>query len=102
MFVLAFIFRQNAEITAFKNAIKERHPLLTDVYCFADGLKLMLQQSGDVVFQNRYYNGYTHDHYVWNVLVFVPSGRLMSCALNSPGCLHDHTIAGYGSVYVGL
>lgn len=66
------------EIGTLKEAILERHPLLTDVFCVADGLKLRLQQSGDRPIQAAYYNGWTHDHYVSNVLVFAPNGQ-QSC-----------------------
>ncbi len=73
-----------AEITTFKQAFEKRHRVLKHVYSIADGLKLRLEQSGDVIVQNRYYNGWTHDHYVSNVMVFAPNGRIIACALNAP------------------
>ena len=34
--------------------------------------------------QNRFYNGWIHDHYVSNVLMLAPNERIISCALNAP------------------
>lgn len=95
----AIVMPSDVEIARFKQAITNRHPRLQNVYCVADGVKLRLQQSGNAVIQNAFYNGWTHDHYVGNVLVFAPSGRIIACALNAPGCLHDSTIASYGDIY---
>ncbi len=60
---------------------------------------MTLQQAGDVIIQIRLYNGWTHEYYVSDVLVFAPNGREIACALNATGCLHDSTVAGYGDVY---
>ena len=49
-----------------------------------DGLKLLLQQSGDVYIQKRFYNGWTHDHYISCVFVFAPDGTIAICAYNLP------------------
>ena len=50
-----------------------------------DGLKLYLEQASDCVVQNRYYNGWTHDHYVSTVLVFCPDGTIPIVMYNIPG-----------------
>ena len=52
--------------------ISERHPLLTDCWAMMDGLKLYLQASGNSDIQERYYNGWTHDHYVTSIICFYP------------------------------
>lgn len=90
------------EISLFKQSFREKHSLLPDVYCCADGLKLYLQQAGDCVIQNMFYNGWTHDHYVGNVFVFAPNGRIIMCAVNAPGAFHDSTIAEWGGIYEKL
>jgi hypothetical protein len=64
-----------------------------------DGLKLLLQQSGDLKIQRRYYNGWTHDHYVTNLFLFSPDGKIHQCFLNAPGCMHDSTMAQWSSIY---
>ena len=57
----------DAKIQSFKNCVQERHPRLVDVWLTMDGLKVYLQQSPESVVQNRYYNRWTHDHYITNV-----------------------------------
>ncbi len=64
-----------------------------------DGLKLYLEQSGDVVLQNMFYNGWTHDPYVSSVFVFGPDGTIPIAAINYPGCFHDSQIADWGKIY---
>ena len=59
------------KIAEYKEMVRSRHPNLTDVWCTMDGLKLTLQQSGDALIQERYYNGWTHDHYVSSVLCYI-------------------------------
>jgi hypothetical protein len=87
------------ETAAFKNAINARHSLLKDIWAVADGLKLKLQQSRDVVIQNMFYNGWTHDHYVSNVFVFTPDGTIAACTINAPGSMHDSVVAEEGGIY---
>jgi len=95
----AIVMPNDNDIATMQAAFQERHPALSDGYGVADGLKLLLQQSGNIIIQNRFYNGWTHDHYVSNVFVFSPLGKIIACAINAPGCLHDSTIAGYGDIY---
>ena len=87
------------EIEEFKHAVHYRHSLLEDVYCVADGLKLYLQQAGDAVIQSRFYNGWTHDHYIGNIFVFAPNGTVIAAVLNAPGSMHDSCIADFGFLY---
>lgn len=86
----------DTEIQQFKSAFSTKYSMLEDVYAVADGLNLRLEQSGDCVIQNMFYNGWTHDHYVGNVFVFAPNGVIICCA---PGAMHDSTIAEWGKVY---
>ena len=81
------------EMASFQEAIGSKYSMLKDVFCVFDGLKLTLEQSGDFVIQNMFYNGWTHDHYVGNVFVFAPSGVIIACVLNAPGSMHDSVIA---------
>ena len=67
-----------------------------------DGLKLYLEQAGDTIIQNMFYNGWTHDHYVSSVLVFCHDGTIPIACYNMPGCLHDSTIAEWGKIYKKL
>ena len=64
-----------------------------------DGLKITLEQSGDALIQERFYNGWTHDHYVSSVLCVCPDGAIPKAYVNIPGNVHDSLIADYGDKY---
>jgi len=65
-----------------------------------DDLKLMLEQSGDALIQERFYNGWTHDHYVSSVLCFCPDGTIPIAYINiQEGAVHDSQIANYGNIH---
>ena len=89
-------------VNEFKNVIRAKHPSLKNVYYVADGLKVRLKMSGNFTTQNNYYNGWQHDHYVGNIFTFPLNGRIIACALNAPGFLHDSTVSTYGDVYEKL
>lgn len=91
-----------AEARDFCAAFAAHYPMLHDVFAVADGLKIQIQASGDFLTQNRYYNGWTHGHYVGSVLVFAPNGTIVACAINAPGSMHDSSIAEWGGVYEKL
>ena len=91
-----------AKIQEYKRVIQDRHPNLVDVWCTMDGVKLTLEQSGNHVVQNMFYNGWTHDNYVSSIFVFCPDGTIPIAAVNYPGCLHDSQIAESGRVYEKL
>ena len=75
------------ETPQYRDSISEKYSLLEDLYAMADGIKIYLQESSKEVRQNMFYNGWEHDHYVGNVLVFVPSGVVIAAAFNAPGCM---------------
>ena len=80
--------------------VRNRHPFLTDVWCTMDGLKITLEQSGDALIQEHFYNGWTHDHYVSSVLCFCPDRTIPIAYVNIPaGAVHDSQIANYGDIY---
>ena len=55
----------------YKQAVLQCHLFLEDVWCMMDRIKLMLECAGDGVVQNRFYNGWTCDHYVGAVIFSV-------------------------------
>jgi len=57
------------KIAENKEMVYNSHPNLHDVWCTMDGLKITLKQSGDALVQEQYYNGWTHDHYVFSDLL---------------------------------
>ena len=75
------------------------YPLLSDVWSIMDGLKLYLQQSGNTKIQARFYNGWTHGHYVTSDFVLCPDGTTSITFFNVPGSVHDSQVAHWGRVY---
>jgi hypothetical protein len=64
-----------------------------------DGLKLMLEQIGDALIQEQFYNGWMHNHYVMSVMCFYPDGTIPIVFCNIPGAVHDSQVADYGEIY---
>eukprot|EP00804_Cyclotella_cryptica_P010121 CCRYP_018494-RA/>CCRYP_018494-RA protein AED:0.03 eAED:0.03 QI:578/1/1/1/0/0/2/26/188 len=67
-----------------------------------DGIKLMVECAAEDDVQNRFYNGWTCDHYIGAVLVFCPDGTIPICCYNVPGTVHDSNIALMGNIYSKL
>ena len=89
-------------IEDYKKAIASKHPLLRDVWMTMDGLKLHLEASPSCAIQNCFYNGWTHDHYMSNILIFSPAGTIVVACLNIPGSIHDLKITNWGNIYSKL
>jgi hypothetical protein len=87
------------EMERYKAAVKEKHPMLDGVWCSMDGLKLLLECSGDEEEQNDFYNGWTGDHYVSVLLVFCLDGTIPMCCYNVPGSQHYSKIAWVRGLY---
>jgi hypothetical protein len=90
------------KIYEYMSAFGERHPLLHDCWATMDGLKLYLQQAGSTEIQERFYNGWTHDHYVTSVFCFCPDGTIPIAFFNVPGSVHDSQVAELGKIYSKL
>jgi hypothetical protein len=73
--------------------------LLHNVYCVCDGLKVRLQSCSNHAVQGMNYNGWKQDHYLSNLFVFAPDGKVIFCLLNDPGSLHDSTSAEWSDLY---
>jgi hypothetical protein len=87
------------DIATYMSTFGKRHPLLNDCWATMDGLKLYLQASGNLEIQERYYNGWTHDHYVTSVFCFCPNGTIPIAFFNVPGSIHDSQVAEMGQIY---
>ena len=87
------------EIRQFEKAILSKYPALKRCWGAMDGLKLRLERAGDDDTQNNFYNGWTHDHYVSNLFLFSPDGRIRACYINCPGTFHDSTMANMSKIY---
>ena len=87
------------EVDDFVHCITEKYPALTNCWGAMDGLKIRLQKSGNTQVQNLFYNGWTHDHYISNLFLFSPDGKIRACYTNAPGTMHDSTLAKWGGLY---
>ena len=76
-----------------------QYPALEHCGGAMDGLKLRLERSGDDATQNSFFNGWTHDHYVSNLFLFSPDGKIRACYINAPGTFHDSTMANMSGIY---
>eukprot|EP00957_Ditylum_brightwellii_P017580 1324395-Ditylum_brightwellii.AAC.1 len=63
-----------------------------------DGLKLYLQEAGNIEIQEWFYNGWKHDSCMSNVFVFTPSGMIQLIVINLPGDTHGSTAASQGFI----
>jgi hypothetical protein len=61
----------------------------------------MLECSSGNDEQNRFYNGWTCDHYIRAVLVLCPKGMMNDSKLcyNIPGMVYDSPLATVGNIY---
>ncbi len=87
------------QVREYSTTISEKYPALPDVWGAMDGLKLLLEVPADELVQNRFYNGWKCDHYVSNLFVFSPAGRICACYFNAPGTVHDSTMAAMSGIY---
>ena len=88
------------KIAEYQATVAARHPFLPDVWATMDGLKLTIEQPSTDVTQSRYYNEWTHGHYVSSVFCFAPDGTIPIAFFNIPGSVHGSQIAEWGNVYV--
>jgi hypothetical protein len=90
------------EIRGYQEVISRHFPVLNGTWCVVDGLKIPIQKSGDEEFQNAFYNGWLHCHFIRYIFAFAPCGLIVACTLNAPGSWHDSIIAKSGGLYSKL
>jgi hypothetical protein len=95
----AVVMPDNDEIDTFIAAIRAKYPALHNCWGAMDGLKLRVERSGHHQIQNIFFNGWQHDHYVSNLFLFSPDGKIRACYINAPGTMHDSSMARQGGVY---
>ena len=84
------------EVRYYQSAIGFKYPSISEVWAAADGLKCTIECPENGVEQNKFYNGWTHGHYVNSVFVFSPNGKIRICLINAPGVFHDSAMSDYG------
>ena len=88
------------KIRSYVQAVETKHPSLKNVWCTMDGLKVSIESASGYEEQARYYNGWTHGHYVSAIVVFCPDGTIPIVAYNVPGSVHDSMIAEWGGEFM--
>lgn len=86
-------------IKRFQKVIKRRYPYIKGTVFCMDGLKLEIEKSPDQDEQEIFFNGWHHTHWVNNVLVFSPDGKIVIAGYNFPGSNHDSTVALGSKIY---
>lgn len=61
-----------------------------------------VEKSPDPYVEETHYNGWHHTHWVTNVLVFAPDGKVVVAGINFPGSNHDSTVAYESGIYEKL
>ena len=89
----------NEEVTTYTEMVAQKYPSLNDCWGAMDGLKVGVECAGDEVTQNRFYNGWKCDHYISNVFLFSPAGKICAVYFNAPGIVHDSTMAQMSGIY---
>ena len=84
----------------FARLVTKREPRVQRVIGFMDGLSLDSESTSDPTVQNSYYNNYTTDTCVNNVLIYGPDGKVFQCGLNFPGSWHDANICSHFFSYI--
>ncbi|CAJ1927973.1 unnamed protein product [Cylindrotheca closterium] len=87
------------KIEEYKQAVNNKHNLLTDVWCCFDGLKLGTQAPTNAGLQRIFYNAWKADTFVKGVFAFVPDGKIVIAYFNVPGSVHDSQLAYLGNIY---
>ena len=87
------------EVADFVGCITAKYPALTNCWGAMDGLKIRLERGGNSQVQSLFFNGWTHDHYISNLFLFSPDGKIRACYTNAPGAMHDSTLAKWGGIY---
>ena len=94
------VFLCDNEIVTFQAAIEAKYPCLKNYWGIMDGLKLLLERSGDDMIQTFFtMGGHMIDHYMSNLFLFSPDDKICACYINAFGCLHDSTLANAGGLY---
>lgn len=79
-----------------------KYPRLAGCFGTLDGLRLPLEESGDIVAQNNYYNGWVKKHNIVNVFIWGADGTLIGYGINFPGTYHDSHVCSDAGLYQAI
>ena len=81
------------EMARLANLVALREPRVRNVVGFVDGCSIKIECTSEPNIQNAYYDGFTCDTCVNNVLLFSPEGKILFAAINFPGSWHDSAVS---------
>jgi hypothetical protein len=81
------------ELAGLAKLVQRRSPLTANVIGFVDGLAIPVECPSDRFIQNAFYDGYSHETTVNNVIFFGADGKVKYAAINYPGSTHDAEVA---------
>ena len=89
------------ECDEFVRAVGARHTLLgrERVGLTIDGVHVGIEKSAIEKTQQRFYNGWTHDHHVKNVLVFAPNGKIVIAGFYVPRKCYNSEVVDFCKIY---
>jgi hypothetical protein len=82
------------EIREFEAAILAKYTILLHGWTEA-----AIGKIGRPIDAKHFFNGWTHHHYVSNLFLFSPDGKIRACYINAPGTFHDSTMANMSMIY---
>jgi hypothetical protein len=85
-------------IRVFKEVIWATYPSLVCCWGTLDGVKIGIQKPSDDVRQSHFFNGWTYDHYIANLFIFIPDSQICAAYLNTPGTTHDSIMAAMSKI----
>jgi hypothetical protein len=74
-----------------QSAVRAKYDFLAGTFAFMDGCKLGIQKPPQDE-QERWYNGWLHDHVANNVIVYSPGGDIIYAVCDFPGTAHDQAV----------
>lgn len=87
------------EVDEYRSTFSEKYSILTEFTVLLMDSSCTWSNQVILLYITCFHNGWTHDHYVWNIFLVSPSGLIIACALNSPGAKHESQIAEWSEVY---
>ena len=77
------------DMRRFSNMISAMEPLVKDVWGGLDGLEIPVEEPGEALKQNAYFNGWKHHTKTSSIFVYAPDGTIAYVKGNLPGSWHD-------------
>ena len=77
------------EIYYLCELINEKYKAIDNVWGTMDGLHIDLEVCSNHPKQSMFYNNWKYCHYVTNLFLFTPNGKIATCFFNCPQIIHD-------------